>query len=110
MFSCPDCNGVLWELDEDAFRFRCRVGHASTGGGLALEQLEEIEDQLWSATRGMAERADLLERLASRAHERGNAVLRKNLIDTAVAVRRQARELNDIIRRLRLQPPAPDGA
>src|SRR5207302_739863 len=28
-FSCPECGGVLWEIqDGDLLRFRCRVGHA----------------------------------------------------------------------------------
>src|SRR5207248_2272867 len=27
-FSCPDCGGVLWEIDDENYpRFRCRVGH-----------------------------------------------------------------------------------
>jgi len=36
-FSCPECNGVLWEIDDqNMIRFRCRVGHAfarNPGGG-----------------------------------------------------------------------------
>src|SRR5262249_53139874 len=28
-FSCPECGGVLWELDDGELpRFRCRAGHA----------------------------------------------------------------------------------
>src|SRR5262245_28380544 len=35
-FSCPDCGGVLWELErDDILRFRCRVGHAYTARALA---------------------------------------------------------------------------
>src|SRR5262249_20647147 len=26
-FSCPECHGVLWEIDDHIVRFRCRVGH-----------------------------------------------------------------------------------
>ncbi|MBI3280330.1 MAG: chemotaxis protein CheB, partial [Acidobacteria bacterium] len=35
LYSCPECQGVLWELeDEDLLRFRCRIGHAYTADAL----------------------------------------------------------------------------
>ena len=44
-FSCPDCGGTLWELqDGELFRFRCRVGHAWTANGLVAEQTERDRD------------------------------------------------------------------
>jgi two-component system, chemotaxis family, protein-glutamate methylesterase/glutaminase len=37
VMSCPDCNGVLWEIDEDdVVRYRCHVGHAYTAELLSL--------------------------------------------------------------------------
>ncbi|HEX6773698.1 MAG TPA: chemotaxis protein CheB [Acidobacteriaceae bacterium] len=43
-FACPDCGGVLWELEESGFlRFRCRVGHAFTARHLDAEQRHAVE-------------------------------------------------------------------
>lgn len=67
-FACPDCGGVLWELDENGFlRFRCRVGHAFTARYLDAEQRQAIETALWSALRALEESASLYHRLADRA-------------------------------------------
>ena len=34
-FTCPECHGALWELQEDGLlRFRCRVGHAFSAESL----------------------------------------------------------------------------
>jgi two-component system chemotaxis response regulator CheB len=66
-FACPDCGGVLWELDENGFlRFRCRVGHAFTARYLDAEQRQAIETALWSALRALEESASLYHRLADR--------------------------------------------
>lgn len=37
VLSCPDCGGVMWEIDEDdLIRFRCHVGHAYTAELMSL--------------------------------------------------------------------------
>jgi two-component system chemotaxis response regulator CheB len=67
-FACPDCGGVLWEMEENGFlRFRCRVGHAYTARNLGAEQRHAIEAALWAALRALEENASLYRRMASRA-------------------------------------------
>ncbi len=70
--SCPDCNGVLFELPGGpAPRFRCRVGHAWTGQALALGQGGGVDTALWTALRMLEERVALLHRLAAHAQAHG---------------------------------------
>jgi two-component system, chemotaxis family, protein-glutamate methylesterase/glutaminase len=67
-FACPDCGGVLWELENEGFlRFRCRVGHAYTARHLGAEQRHAVETALWSALRALEESASLYRRMAERA-------------------------------------------
>lgn len=67
-YSCPDCGGVLWELDDEGLlRFRCRVGHAFSVEGMLAEQSEALERALWIALKTLEERASLLRRMISRA-------------------------------------------
>lgn len=66
-FACPECGGVLWEVDQHGLlRFRCRVGHAYTARHLRAEQRQAIETALWSALRALEERASLYRRMAER--------------------------------------------
>jgi two-component system, chemotaxis family, protein-glutamate methylesterase/glutaminase len=68
-FACPDCGGVLWEIEDDGFlRFRCRVGHAFTARHLGAEQRHAVETALWSALRALEENASLYRRMADRAN------------------------------------------
>jgi len=67
VFACPDCHGVLWELEDGKLlRFRCRVGHAYTADSLRLALSESTEAALWVAMRTLEERATILRRLADR--------------------------------------------
>jgi two-component system, chemotaxis family, protein-glutamate methylesterase/glutaminase len=66
-FACPECHGVLWELEEsELLRFRCRVGHAYTADALTVGLSETAESALWVALRTLEEKAALLRRLAPR--------------------------------------------
>jgi two-component system chemotaxis response regulator CheB len=72
LFSCPECNGALWEvLEGKQLQYRCHVGHAYTGAVLSLAQSSVLERSLWSALRSLKESAALDARLAERSQEHG---------------------------------------
>jgi two-component system chemotaxis response regulator CheB len=73
-FTCPQCQGVLWELnDKDLLRFRCKSGHAYLAEGLCEEQSDVEEDILWEAFRALEEGAALARRIAESERERSRA-------------------------------------
>ena len=75
-FACPECGGVLWEMDEPGMlRFRCRVGHAYTAKHLELEQGQSVENALWAAVRALEEGVSLFRRMAQAAAARKNSPL-----------------------------------
>jgi two-component system chemotaxis response regulator CheB len=64
-FTCPDCEGVLWQMDESGPpRFRCHTGHAFSLRSLEDTQAEQAEEALWSALRAMQQKETILRRLA----------------------------------------------
>jgi len=70
-FTCPECNGALWETDEDGLpRFRCRTGHQYSLDTLLSAQSHSIEVALWSAVRALEERSAMLRRIAQRLSSR----------------------------------------
>ena len=97
VYSCPDCGGVLWEIEDgDMLRFRCRVGHSYTAEGTVEEQGASVEAALWTALRALQERAQLSERMAQRLAERGATKSHARFTEYA----REAREQAELIRRL----------
>jgi two-component system chemotaxis response regulator CheB len=85
VFTCPECNGALWELNEGGLlSFRCHVGHAYTAKTLGEEQNVTLEQSLWSALRALVESAALDERLAKRSQE--------HHLNTAAELYRQSAE------------------
>jgi two-component system chemotaxis response regulator CheB len=73
-FTCPECHGVLWELnDSDLLRFRCRVGHAYIAESLHEEQSRTEEDMLWEVFRALEEGAALAKRIAESERDRNRA-------------------------------------
>jgi len=70
-FTCPDCGGALWKVDEDgALKYRCHVGHGFTAESLLGEKDRELEHALWSALRSLEENASLRRRMADRVQSR----------------------------------------
>jgi two-component system chemotaxis response regulator CheB len=72
-FTCPECAGSLWEIDEGGgtARYRCRVGHAYSQETMIAAQGDAVERALWVALRALEERVALMHKLASRARQRG---------------------------------------
>lgn len=69
VLTCPDCNGIMWEIDEgELVRYRCHVGHAYTAESMLTSQSGEADRMLETLIRSHRERAVLVHRMA--AHER----------------------------------------
>lgn len=59
-FSCPDCRGALWELQNGSLvRFRCRSGDANTALNLIAEQSDITDNLLRAALRETEENPGL---------------------------------------------------
>jgi two-component system, chemotaxis family, protein-glutamate methylesterase/glutaminase len=103
-FSCPECQGVLWEIEDDGLlRYRCHVGHAFTAEAVQADQSRRAEELLWSLLRNHRERAALAGRMA----EREESLRHDDLADMFRYRARGYEEDAEIIRRL-LQNGGPE--
>jgi two-component system, chemotaxis family, protein-glutamate methylesterase/glutaminase len=69
-YTCPECHGVLSKLHNDNIvRYRCHTGHAYSADALITSITEKIEDNLYSAIRGMDESIILLNHLGDHSAE-----------------------------------------
>jgi two-component system, chemotaxis family, protein-glutamate methylesterase/glutaminase len=98
VFGCPDCGGVLWELQDDEWlRFRCRVGHAYSAEGLMANQGENLEQALWNAYRVLHEHAALARRLVERARENKMDLVLKRYETRAHDAEQQAQMIRELL-------------
>ena len=64
-FTCPDCDGVLWEItDLQPPRYRCHTGHAFSLRSLVEGQTVTTEGAIWGAVRALQSHEEALRRLA----------------------------------------------
>jgi two-component system chemotaxis response regulator CheB len=83
-YSCPECGGTLWQVDDEKLiRFRCHVGHSYMGEQLLSEQGQYLEAALWTAIRIFKERATLSRQLAQRARDQGKEAAATRFDDQA---------------------------
>lgn len=101
-FSCPDCGGVLWQIQEGDFvRFRCRIGHGWTMEALVAEQGDQIDDALWAALRALEERLSLLQLIAARYRRSGSDSLADRFQGQAEQMEARAHLVRELLVRYR---------
>ena len=68
VLACPDCHGVMWEIDEgDLVRYRCHEGHAYTAELMSLALDDNVRRAFASALRALDERTGLARKLEAQA-------------------------------------------
>jgi two-component system, chemotaxis family, protein-glutamate methylesterase/glutaminase len=97
-FSCPDCDGVLWQIQDGGLeRYRCRLGHAWSPESLLTQQSDALEAALWVALRSLEERAALARRLAESARRRGYTITATRFEEQAAEAQQAARLVRDML-------------
>lgn len=92
-FTCPDCNGTLWELEDgDVLQYRCRVGHAYSAESMLEAESDALERALWAAVRTLEESAVVSRRIAHKSD-----VLREQLRRQAVERDEHARIIRELL-------------
>lgn len=110
-FSCPDCAGVLWRIEDHGFlRFRCRVGHAWSAESLLHQQSAALDGALWMALRSLEERAALNRELGRRAQESGRRISATRFDERAAETAEAAHLIRHLLLdRERIEPASPSG-
>jgi two-component system chemotaxis response regulator CheB len=98
IFTCPDCNGTLWEVEEGGLaRFRYRVGHAFSPEAMRDGYTDSIEGALWSVVRILEESASLERQLAAEAVARGDNPTADRFSDVALGREQQAAVIREML-------------
>ncbi len=111
VFSCPECNGTLWETEDDGIlRFRCRVGHVYSQDSMLAAQTDSVDRALWAALRSLEERAALTRRMAERARVRRQAFVARAFSERARVAQDHADVVRDLLRHRSAAHEVPDHA
>jgi two-component system chemotaxis response regulator CheB len=96
-FTCPECNGTLYEVEGEKLRFRCRVGHAYSEQAMNSAQDESVERALWIALRALEERSELLNKLAELALNKGHDSMAESYRGRSREVEENVRAIHNLI-------------
>jgi two-component system chemotaxis response regulator CheB len=95
VLSCPECHGVMWEIDEGSLtRYRCHVGHTLGAELMDLALDENLRRALASAHRALEERVALADRLYSQAQHGSH----RSLMSTWSARRQEYEQEMTVVR------------
>ncbi|MDH2429472.1 chemotaxis protein CheB [Sphaerisporangium sp. TRM90804] len=70
-FTCPECNGPLYEDERETVRYECLVGHSWSLDGMADGQAEAVERAFWVAILRLEERLRVTQRMIASFEQRG---------------------------------------
>lgn len=101
VLSCPDCQGVMWEIDEgELVRYRCHVGHTYAADLMSAAQDENLRRALASALRALDERVALARNLHKRAVDGDHRLLAKTWAERAREYERELEVIRASLRRM----------
>jgi two-component system, chemotaxis family, protein-glutamate methylesterase/glutaminase len=101
LLSCPDCGGVMWEIDEDdLIRFRCHVGHTYTAELMNLALDENLRRALATAQRALDERLALARKLEADAKASGYGHLADSWATTVREYEEETRVIRESMNRM----------
>jgi two-component system chemotaxis response regulator CheB len=100
VLACPDCHGVMWEIDEgDVVRYRCHVGHAYTADLMSLALDDSLRQALGCAARALDERIALARKLHRQSLDGGHRTLAESWARKVGEAENEAKILRDSIAR-----------
>jgi two-component system, chemotaxis family, protein-glutamate methylesterase/glutaminase len=101
ILACPDCGGVVWELEEgDGIRYRCHTGHAYSADLMNVALDESLRKALGTALRTLQERGALAQRLHQQAVSRGHNHSAHSWQQQVREFEEQEKTIRDSIRRM----------
>ena len=97
-FACPDCDGVLWEIEASRpKRYRCHTGHGYSLRSLVHTQQMATDHALWAAIRALQDREKLLRTLAEAGDRAAEDLEVAALVAEAERVARHSVELQRLV-------------
>jgi len=99
--ACPDCHGVMWEINEDQLtRYRCHVGHTYTGELMSVAIDDSLRAALASSLRALEERLILARKLQKEASERGQEGITTMWFERVHEYEHELRVIKDAIQKM----------
>jgi two-component system, chemotaxis family, protein-glutamate methylesterase/glutaminase len=101
VLGCPDCGGVMWEIDEgELSRFRCHVGHTYTAEVMSLALDDNLRRALATAVRALEERTALARKLHHQAKSSGHRLLAQTWAEKMKEFERETEIIRSSTRRM----------
>ena len=97
-YSCPDCSGVLMEIDEGGrLRFRCHTGHAYSTESLLAAMNVGIDEAMGAAVRALEEARLLTREVATQLKQHNHLDASRRLEAASDRAKRRAEAIRELI-------------